>query len=107
MFLSFTLHNLPFSLMRTFYLLAYDMTDNKRRGKISKLLESLGERVQGSVFEAYLDAAELQKIVKRSEKIMKLEEESLRIYFLCDSCRPKLRTLGQGKPTPPPTTLIV
>lgn len=93
--------------MRTFYLLAYDMTDDKRRAKIAKLMESLGERVQGSVFEAYLTAEELQKIFKKSEKIMKMDEDSLRIYFLCDSCRPKLKTFGQGKPTPPPDTMIV
>jgi CRISPR-associated protein Cas2 len=93
--------------MRSFFLLAYDIADNKRRAKIAKLMEAMGERVQGSVFEAYLDAAELQKVVKKSEKVMKMEEDSLRIYFLCESCRPKLKTLGQGKPTPPPDTLIV
>jgi CRISPR-associated protein Cas2 len=92
---------------RSFYLLAYDMSDDKRRAKIAKLMESLGERVQGSVFEAYLNAAELQKIVKKSEKIMKMEEDSLRVYFLCEACRPKLQLLGQGKPTPPPDTMIV
>ena len=93
--------------MRSFYLLAYDISDDKRRAKIAKLMESLGERVQGSVFEAYLDAAELEKILKKSEKIMKMEEDSLRIYFVCDACRPKLKTLGQGKPPPPPDTMIV
>ena len=93
--------------MRSFFLLAYDIADNKRRAKIAKLMEAMGERVQGSVFEAYLDAAELEKVVKKSEKVMKMEEDSLRIYFLCESCRPKLKTLGQGKPTPPPDTLIV
>jgi CRISPR-associated protein Cas2 len=93
--------------MRSFYLLAYDIADNKRRAKIAKLMESMGERVQGSVFEAYLDSAELQKVVKKSEKVMEMAEDSLRVYFLCESCRPKLQTLGQGKPTPPPDTLIV
>lgn len=93
--------------MRSLYLLAYDMSDNKRRAKIAKLMESMGERVQGSVFEAYLDAAELQKVMKKSGKIMNMEEDSLRVYFLCEACRPKLKTLGQGKPTAPPDTIIV
>jgi CRISPR-associated protein Cas2 len=93
--------------MRSLFLLTYDIADNKRRAKIAKLMEAMGERVQGSVFEAYLDPAELQKVVKRSEKVMKMEEDSLRIYFLCESCRPKLKTMGLGKPTPPPATLIV
>ncbi len=93
--------------MRPFFLLAYDIADNKRRAKIAKLMESLGERVQGSVFEAYLTPAELQKIVTRSEKVMNMDEDSLRIYTICEACRPRLKTLGQGKPTPPPAVMIV
>lgn len=37
---------------RTFYVLAYDLSDDRRRAKIARLMESMGERVQGSVFEA-------------------------------------------------------
>lgn len=92
---------------RAFYLLAYDIADNKRRAKIARLMESLGERVQGSVFEAWLSAAELQKIIGKSGKVMKVEEDSLRIYAICEACRPRLKTLGQGKPTPPPASLIL
>ncbi len=92
---------------RSFFLLAYDIADNKRRAKIARLMESLGERVQGSVFEAYLTPAELEKIVSRSGKVMKMEEDSLRIYTVCEACRPRLKTLGQGKPTPPPALMIV
>lgn len=92
---------------RSFFLLAYDITDDKRRAKTAKLMESLGERVQGSVFEAWLTPAELQKIVTRSEKIMKMTEDSLRIYAVCEACRPRLKTMGQGKPTPPPALMII
>ena len=92
---------------RSFFLLAYDIADNKRRAKIAKLMESLGERVQGSVFEAYLTPEELKKIVTRSEKVMIIEEDSLRIYTVCEACRPRLKTLGKGKPTPPPAVMII
>ena len=92
---------------RSFFLLAYDIADNKRRAKIAKLMESMGERVQGSVFEAWLTPAEMQKIVTRSEKFMKMAEDSLRIYTVCEACRPRLKTLGQGKPTPPPAVMII
>lgn len=91
----------------TFYLLTYDISDDKRRLKIAKLMESVGERVQGSVFEAYLTSQELEKLLKRVAKVLAVKEDSLRIYQLCATCREKVRTEGQGKITPPPGVMIV
>lgn len=92
---------------RTFYLFTYDIADPKRLIKIAKILESIGERVQDSVFEAYLTEEELQRLLQRTKKIMREEEDSLRIYMLCRICRGKIRCVGQGRPTPPPSTMIV
>lgn len=92
---------------RSFYVLTYDIADNKRRAKIARLMESLGERVQGSVFEAYLDASELQKILRRSLKVMKENEDSLRIYSLCQPCRARIDVRGLGQATPPPGLMLV
>lgn len=91
----------------TFYLLTYDITDDKRRLKIAKIMESVGDRVQHSVFEAYLTPQELEKLLKRVTKVLAAKEDSLRIYQLCASCREKVRTEGQGKVTPPPGVMIV
>ncbi|MEI7988519.1 MAG: CRISPR-associated endonuclease Cas2 [Chloroflexota bacterium] len=90
-----------------FYVLAYDIADDKRRVKIAKAMEAIGERVQGSVFEAYLSTEDLEKMIKRVKKIMKEEEDSLRIYFLCQDCRQKIATRGKGQVTPPPGLMIV
>ena len=92
---------------RAFYLLAYDITNDKRRSKIARLMESLGERVQGSVFEAWLNAVELEKLVKKAMKVMNEREDSLRVYTVCATCRPRLKVYGQGRPTPPPVVTIV
>lgn len=92
---------------RSFYLLAYDISDNKRRNKIARLMESLGERVQGSVFEAWLTVEELGKVCKKSCKVMKDSEDSLRVYALCEACRPKIKVFGQGQATPPPGLMVV
>ena len=91
----------------TFYLLTYDIADDKRRLKIAKIMESVGERVQHSVFEAYLTPQELEKLLKRANKAMSAKEDSLRIYQLCLTCREKVRTEGQGTVTPPPGVMIV
>ncbi|MFZ5809608.1 MAG: CRISPR-associated endonuclease Cas2 [Chloroflexota bacterium] len=92
---------------RSFYLLTYDIADPKRLVKIARVMEANGERVQDSVFEAYLSQEELEKVLKKALKIMKEEEDSLRVYSLCGACRVKIRCLGQGRVTPPPGLVIV
>lgn len=92
---------------RSFYLLSYDICSDKRRAKIAKIMESLGERVQGSVFEAWLNEEELEKLLRRVKRTFAEKEDSLRVYVICEGCRPKMRTLGTGKPTPPPQVHIV
>lgn len=92
---------------RTFYLLTYDVADDKRRLKVAKTLEALGERVQYSVFEAYLTEAELTRLERKVKKVLNEKEDSLRIYTLCQACRPKARALGQGKITEAPGLMIV
>lgn len=91
----------------TFYVLTYDISDDKRRLKVAKLMESVGDRVQHSVFEAYLTPAELEKLLKRVRKVLSEREDSVRVYQLCASCRGKVHTEGQGKVTPPPGVMIV
>lgn len=95
------------STERAFYVLAYDLSDDRRRAKIARLMESLGERVQGSVFEAWLTPPELNRLVAKAKKILHEREDSLRIYMLCAACRGKIRVEGQGKPLPPPDVVIV
>ncbi len=92
---------------RAFYVLAYDLSDDRRRAKIARLMESLGERVQGSVFEAWLSEAELNRLLTKAKKILHEKEDSLRVYLLCAACRGKVRVVGQGKPLPPPDVVIV
>ena len=95
------------SVERSFYLLAYDIANDRRRQKIARLCEAMAERVQESVFEAYLSQAELDKLLKKIGRVLKKEEDSLRIYLLCASCRSKVRLFGVGKVTPAPGVVII
>ncbi len=92
---------------RDFYLITYDVPDDKRRLKVAKKLEALGERVQYSVFEAWLTRRELETLKKQLGKILNAREDSLRIYVLCADCRAKITTLGAGKVTDPPDVVII
>ena len=81
-----------------FYLVAYDITDDQRRTKIAKILEDFGDRVQYSIFEMELDRAEqLDEMQTRLARVLDPGTDSVRIYFLCQGCQPKIAILGQGK----------
>ncbi|MGI6496948.1 MAG: CRISPR-associated endonuclease Cas2 [Kiritimatiellia bacterium] len=43
--------------MRRFYLVSYDIPDDKRRARVFKLMRGWGERVQYSVFCCQLNSA--------------------------------------------------
>ena len=92
---------------RGFYVIAYDIVDDKRRAKTARYLEAVADRVQGSVFEAYLTQAELEKLLKKLCKVLAAKEDGLRVYALCSACRERIRTEGLGKVTPPPGVRIV
>jgi len=90
----------------TFYLIAYDISKNRTRAKLARYLESLGARVQGSVFEIYLTDQLLKQVLKKCKPWIK-EEDSLRIYPLCETCRGKINIIGKGDLTPGPGLVII
>jgi len=84
------------------FVISYDIPDNSRRLKVSNLLKSYGERVQYSVFECWLNAAELKSLQKELEKRIKLDCDSIRIYKSTDD----IRILGLGVVTKNPDSWI-
>ncbi len=74
-----------------FYVIVYDITCDKRRKKISDLLEGYGQRVQYSVFECVLSQTKYSELQKRLRKQIKSSEDSVRFYPLS-----KLRGGGWG-----------
>jgi CRISPR-associated protein Cas2 len=66
-------------------LVIYDITDNKHRLKVSKLLDSYGTRVQRSCYEAKLTSGQYQKLLRAIKRIS-IEEDNIRIYKIngCD-----------------------
>lgn len=65
--------------------ITYDICDNSRRNRISKLLEDYGFRVQFSVFESFLERKDIDKLQIRLEKIIDKEEDKIKIYTLNDT----------------------
>lgn len=81
------------------YVISYDISNNKRRRKIAKLMENYGTRVQYSVFECRLSTARLEELYSRLAGLMEDDHEgSVRFYSLCGNCVQKTMTIGVFKP---------
>lgn len=80
-----------------FYIISYDIPDDKRRQKIAKILLNFGDRVQYSVFEAILSDELLKEMVLYLKKIVYDEEDSIRIYQVCKECKKAIKILGTGE----------
>ena len=65
---------------------SYDISDDKRRTKIHKILKSYGQWMQFSVFECSLTDTQYAKLRSRLNKLIKADQDSIRFYFLCGFC---------------------
>jgi len=66
----------------------------KRLRQIAKECTNYGQRVQNSVFECNLDAAQYVKVKAILTKIMDNEADSLRFYSLGDNYKNKVEHYG-------------
>lgn len=76
---------------------SYDITDDRRRAKLAKLMKDYGTRVQYSVFEVIVDTRRFKKMCASIKKVIKGDEDSVRLYFLCGSCLNKVLALGKNE----------
>lgn len=90
-----------------FYAICYDISDDRRRLQVAKVLQDFGERVQLSVFEANLSPDELARLKRQVRAHLDLEEDSLRLYPLCAACVTRIDLLGQGIVTQDPEVIIL
>jgi CRISPR-associated protein Cas2 len=77
------------------YVISYDISNDKRRRKVVKVLEGVGFRVQYSVFECDLDAQRLKALRKRLKPLIQPKStDSIRFYGLCAGCQQRVDVIG-------------
>ena len=81
-----------------FYIVSYDIPDDRKRNRVAKVMLDFGTRVQYSVFECNMDNSNLEKMTKRLKKVVS-DEDSIRIYALCAKCKGVVKIFGRGKLT--------
>ena len=71
-----------------------DAVGRKRLRQIAKQCVNYGQRVQNSVFECLLDAAQCRMLQAKLCKIMDQEKDSLRFYYLGNRYEKKIEHFG-------------
>ena len=69
-----------------FYIVAYDIADDKRRAKVVKILEGIGIRVNFSVFECMLSKVQHETIRHQLQSLIDIKEDQIIIYPICTKC---------------------
>jgi CRISPR-associated protein Cas2 len=84
--------------MTTLYLVAYDISDDRRRTKVHKTLCGFGQWTQYSIFECFLSEKEMVALRNRIDEILNAEEDNVRFYHICHACQGKVETVGSSPP---------
>lgn len=88
-------------------IVVYDISDDKRRTKLSNFLEGYGQRVQWSVFECFITLDEMRVLHQKVKKLVKPEEDDVRFYWLSTEAASMVLTIGSEKPEPPPKYYVI
>lgn len=84
-----------------------DAAGRKRLRQIAKQCVDYGQRVQNSVFECLLDAAQCRLLQAKLCKIMDQEKDSLRFYYLGNRYENKIEHFGAKQTYEPEGLLMV
>lgn len=78
------------------YVISYDISEDKRRNRIAKLLEGYGCRVQYSVFECHINEKRLKVLYAGLQNLVQdMTDGSVYIYYVCSSCEKKRVIIGE------------
>lgn len=82
-----------------FVLITYDVNTQTAAGrtrlrKVAKQCVNYGQRVQNSVFECVMDAARLREVKEKLVRIIDIETDSLRFYYLGNNYKNKVEHIG-------------
>ena len=88
-----------------YIVVSYDISDDKRRTKIHKILSSYGQWMQYSLFECFLKPKQFVTLQQAIEQLIKPAEDSVCIYVL-DAGAVK-RTITYGTEPPRHETTII
>lgn len=88
------------------WVIAYDITSDRRRRRVAATLERYGYRVQASVFEANLSPAAREALVRQLKAIARGADQ-VAMYPACEACLARVHRLGRDEgPRPAPLVVV-
>ena len=84
-----------------------DSGGRKRLRQITKQCVNYGQRVQNSVFECLVDAAQCKQLQHKLLAIMDEEKDSLRFYYLGNKYETRIEHFGSKAGYAPEGALII
>ena len=97
----------PMLVLITYDVNTEDAAGRKRLRQIAKQCVNYGQRVQCSVFECWLDAAQCHSLKDKLCKLMDPKKDSLRFYYLGNHYENKIEHFGAKNTYSPEDTLIL
>lgn len=85
------------------YLVSYDIRDDKRWRRAYKQLQGRGERIHYSLFRCRMSRTELEALRWELETILG-DEDDLMFVQLCPRCAGRIQERGKGKDWNPPSS---
>lgn len=94
--------------MRDWWLVAYDVRDDRRLRRVAKHMEGYGERLQYSLFRCHLSKREVERLRWELSKIL-MPSDSLMVIGLCGTCAARVRNAYSRDewPAEPPGYIIM
>ena len=92
---------------KQFIVVAYDISNDKRRTRLHKKLCDFGSPVQYSVFECLLADEEINKMKKMVFKVIRKTLDHVRFYPICGSCYKKISATAKKPVTSEKDVYIV
>jgi len=90
-----------------FIIVAYDISNNRRRARLHKALKHFGVAVQYSVFECHLSESQLWRMKALIEHVIDPQADQVRYYFLCEACARRNEATYASKRTSDRPVIIV
>ncbi|MGC8808378.1 MAG: CRISPR-associated endonuclease Cas2 [Thiomonas sp.] len=80
------------------HLIAFDLASDRRRYRLTRLLEGYGQRVQESVFECWISGEQRATLLRKAAAIVHPAQDRLVCYALTADESARCRTYGCAQP---------